>query len=594
MPLTSITESFVSCLSSERREVARLRITAVNDSPLWQLDPQEAQRDGEASTQLRENGRYWCELIEATPPNATLWCRLFGPRAPGSRPAWLIETGAHVGLLRIDVLDTDARPIGTGYAEVRSVKLDYRDHYRAMLNDLSERMLALVYDARSSSVTRLRLEWHNEPRYLQQQIEFLRETLAASEFRDAVQRILAHPHQRLRAETNVQPIGKPTRHGRDFIRQIAIGQPRIALPHTHPLAQRMSASDIAQPSVPMQVTRIRKIDDLDTPENQFVKAALEAFRDFLARAAQTLRKNGQAWDRVAQRAEHSERELAHTLSHTFFQEISPLRIVPLGSPVLQRKAGYRDVLQAWLRFQANARIVWDAADDIFRAGKRDTARLYEYWLFFQLLDWFCARFDGAHEGVQHLVEVNSDGLLLTLQHGQTAGPFEGVFADGGRKLKAQFSYNRAFAESSDAAVSGSWTRAMRPDFTITVWPAEQSLDEAEANDAVVHLHLDAKYRVEQLQDVFDEDGHSEQADVNRDDLIKMHAYRDAIRRTAGAYVLYPGHAPAQVMFRGDGLLPSLGAFAIIPTTRSRGGRAEGMDQLAVFLDAVIHRLALGH
>ena len=73
------------------------------------------------------------------------------------------------------------------------------------------------------------------------------------------------------------------------------------------------------------------------------------------------------------------------------------------------------------------------------------------------------------------------------------------------------------------------------------------------------------------------------------DLLKMHAYRDAIRRSAGAYVLYPGNA-------GDGrkfeqfheLLPGLGAFAIHPKA---DGSAEGMGELRKFLDDVIEHLS---
>ena len=50
----------------------------------------------------------------------------------------------------------------------------------------------------------------------------------------------------------------------------------------------------------------------------------------------------------------------------------------------------------------------------------------------------------------------------------------------------------------------------------------------------------------------------------------MHAYRDAIRRTAGAYVLYPGNDGDDKRFeefdhRGfHEVLPGLGAFAIRP------------------------------
>ena len=49
------------------------------------------------------------------------------------------------------------------------------------------------------------------------------------------------------------------------------------------------------------------------------------------------------------------------------------------------------------------------------------------------------------------------------------------------------------------------------------------------------------------------------------DLLKMHAYRDAIRRTSGAYVLYPGgdEAPTRHAQYHE-VLPGLGAFVLRP------------------------------
>src|SRR5207253_10845761 len=66
------------------------------------------------------------------------------------------------------------------------------------------------------------------------------------------------------------------------------------------------------------------------------------------------------------------------------------------------------------------------------------------------------------------------------------------------------------------------------------------------------LHFDAKYRVDYLDQLFgrpdevtstDEDEADRPTRSKRDDLLKMHAYRDAITRSAGSYVLYPGIDP---------------------------------------------------
>src|SRR5690606_6373974 len=68
------------------------------------------------------------------------------------------------------------------------------------------------------------------------------------------------------------------------------------------------------------------------------------------------------------------------------------------------------------------------------------------------------------------------------------------------------------------------------------------------------------------------------------DLLKMHAYKDAIRRSGGAYVLYPGTEPD--CKRGfHEIIPGLGAFAINPTTHETG-----IAKLSEFIDQVTEHL----
>ena len=563
--------------AADGRVVAHLMLApADDDSPISAPAPDIA---------LRENARYEYEFDR---PNLHLQCSLArASRIAGPTERGLIETGAHCGLLRLDAVDPRGNLVGNAWADVRSFKLGEPEHYRAMLGAIGARLTGLLYDARASSQIPLSPAWRDEPRALQQRVEFLRATLEDPAFHAALRHILANPHRRLQPETGVQPIGKPARRTAALARAFVAAPERVPVPAGHPLGQRLRARGVALPSAPARVTVARAIDDFDIPENQFVRHALATFRGFLDRAADVLAAHGREWWAVAERARRGARDLDRQLAHAFFHDLSPLRHMPLDSPALQRRAGYRQVLQAYLAFDANARLTWKASDEVFHAGQRDTARLYEYWLFFQLLDWFCGRFAGARAEARALVRHEAGRVALALRHGTVAGPFEGEFADRGRNLRAQFSYNRTFAPSAAEAQPGSWTRAMRPDFTLTIWPAEMSLDLAEARDTAVHLHFDAKYRVDDLQDALEGVAEADPADV-----MKMHAYRDAIRRSAGAYVLHPGADAAathyELMRRADGIVPSLGAFAITPDS---AGQASGFAHLRAFLDEVIAHLA---
>jgi hypothetical protein len=215
-------------------------------------------------------------------------------------------------------------------------------------------------------------------------------------------------------------------------------------------------------------------------------------------------------------------------------------------------------------------------------------------MFFELLKWFCTR---CCEGNRPPIEELIDGLdggspNLRLYKRLELGPFIGKFDGQGRKLNARFSYNKRFGPSKERSQGGSWTRALHPDYTLTFWPEGMDEQKAERDELLVHVHFDAKYRVENIESLFGVDGADdadEEVDGNykRQDLLKMHAYRDAIKRSQGAYVLYPGRSNKPEQFRGfHELLPGLGAFAISP---NEVGDARGMDELSTFLeDMLVH------
>ena len=622
--LIARSEATVECRSPDGRLVARVDIVPEDDwqafipelAPLAKLSVQEAKAQGEQTIQLRENGRYEYSVRPVSASHGTR-LKLTGnlvrsrKRRESANDIGRIETGSHCGLLRLDI-EEEGRPgerLATGYVEVRSLKVSYRDEYQRMLEYISAQSSQLLFDARASAQMPIAPKWTREPPLLQQQIEFLRETLSSRSFDAALRRIASFPHQQLRTVTEERAISRPFRPGRNFNRQAASAGNRVALRPSHTLAARLSARGVSKPSLPANAVIRRKRDETDTPENRFVKHAVTQFRDFLAHAAQVLgQEKDESWHPVRNGARSMAAKLDEILSRSFFREISTLRMLPLGSPVLQRKPGYREMLQLWQRFNDNSQVKWKGGDEIYHAGKRDVATLYEYWLFFQLLHWFCGKFNpsGSVPAAKQLIEPAGKGRFnLRLQRGWTLGPFEGIYTRNQRKLCARFHYNQRFTFVAGRGNSGSWTRAMHPDYTLTFWPAEYLPEEAERQELAVHVHFDSKYRVESLEELFGraaDDADAEEADARgkgnykRADLLKMHAYRDAIRRSEGAYILYPGSDADRKNqdqraneFRGfHEILPGLGAFAISP---GPDGKAKGMEHLNRFLDEVLEHLS---
>src|SRR5690606_16396427 len=182
------------------------------------------------------------------------------------------------------------------------------------------------------------------------------------------------------------------------------------------------------------------------------------------------------------------------LHHSIFKEISRPTTLKLNSPVLQRKEGYREVLRVWLMFDLAAKLIWTGGDDIYAGGKKDIATLYEYWLFFKLLELFQQIFNINPKDISELIKETSDGLNLQIKQGKYTA-LKGVYDSGFRKLNVRFNYNRSFSGKNTYPASGSWTTTLRPDYTLSFWPHGIKEKVAEKQELVVHIHFDAKYKV---------------------------------------------------------------------------------------------------
>src|SRR5438309_10260950 len=115
-----------------------------------------------------------------------------------------------------------------------------------------------------------------------------------------------------------------------------------------------------------------------------------------------------------------------------------------------------------------------------------------------------------------------------------------------------------------------------------------------------HCHYDDKYRVEDWRGQFciddenvvlDEEKRAEEREgaPKRTDLLKMHAYRDAIRRSAGAYVIYPGDEERTPFMEHHEVLPGLGAFPLRPGAAGAVGAAALDRFLEDVVDHVVDR-----
>ncbi|MBK7232939.1 MAG: DUF2357 domain-containing protein [Saprospiraceae bacterium] len=481
-----------------------------------------------------------------------------------------IAPNIFVGTLPIPLLDRHtSEELCKIELEVQSVKSGYRNDYRDMLELITEKCTDLLLQANSPVSQHFEIDYTKASQTLYQKFAFIKSVIGTDEFAEAIHRIVTAPVTKWTETTEEKDIRNARRFSNANIKEILKGGRRTKLPETHYL--RSYGID----TLPERITTIRKTDSVDTPENRFIKHALENFLKFCTDINNKAKEFGHK--KMETESGLMIRELESQLHHTVFKDISRPTILKLNSPVLQRKEGYREVLRVWLMFDLAAKLIWKGGDDIYSGGKKDIATLYEYWLFFKLLDLFQSIFEIEPKDISDLIKETPDGLNLQIKQGKFTA-LRGIYDSGNRKLNIRFSYNRSFTGKKTYPNSGSWTTTLRPDYTLSFWPNGISEAESEKQELIVHVHFDAKYKIANLTDFLEQNTENdldEEKKENRKgiyknaDLLKMHAYKDAIRRTGGAYVLYPGDKSINQKGFHE-IIPGLGAFPVKPSKTDNG------------------------
>ena len=559
------------------------------------FEEEDAVDYGESRWQLQEGCTYEYELVSDNKRTYQFMTEdeivrfSHSPRHPN---AGTLKTGIYVGSLSLAIRDTELDcEIAKVALEIKSVKADYRTDYRKMLEDITAYYTDLVLMQGSPVTQKLEIDNDTPQQTLYQRYAFVRSIVESSAFQEAINKIVASPVRKWEETIVERDVSNVKRLSRRNMHQIASSRDRIPV---------YNGDEIGLPhglnSVPRTLTVAYKRDTLDNQENQFVKFVLRSFSSFCSE----LRGKKNANDRLKAEIDKTMDVLNGHLSTLFFKQVSMPSQLNLNSPVLQRKEGYREILQAWLMFDLAAKLSWKGGDNVYEAGKRNVAVLYEYWVFFKLLEVISRVFDIDPVSVNKLVKTDADRIDLEIQQGKMT-MIEGLYDAGSRKFNVRFYYNRTFAhtrEDEELDKSGSWTMNMRPDYTLSIWPGEISIDQAEREDLIVHIHFDAKYRVnkidlgvddsmndEQMSEaLLNEKKEQEEGIYKRADLLKMHAYKDAIRRTSGAYILYPGTVPRRLKGFHE-IIPGLGAFCLTPSNYD-----EELITLQVFLLKIVEHM----
>lgn len=495
--------------------------------------------------------------------------------------------------------------------DVASPKLDFETEYRAMVENIAEECEQLLLDWGTPTTINILSNPEQQAQTLLERFLFLRNMPGRDKLELYLEMLQRRPHSRLETEQSWKPAGvadpsavlkNPIRNGRDW---------------------RMSGTL----RTPGEIRVERKYDSLDTPPNRFVKFALKTFRSLCDDILNAKRNGKPAWgrqDTVVMEATALQNVLDEFLSMRLFDEVSELHRVPFESITLQRREGYREILHSWLMLDAAAQICWEGRENAYDGTNRDVATLYEYWLYFRLVDAFKNKLgmvlekdDPAPvEGELPFCCRADDGrLMINLKKGESSF-CRFIWRTAAGNLRVHFFYNRTFTGGASVLKRGSYSKSFRPDYTLVIvpdgyddlkWKAAEN--NAEAQGRIAYLHFDAKYRGENLPGLFgdgendavgdegtnmEKQGSENVASAKLEDLYKMHTYNEAIRRTVGSYVLYPGPSIDEKEIsrfaRYHEIMPGIGAFAIRPGNEKETN--QGVNELCRFIAEILeHQLS---
>ena len=496
-----------------------------------------------------------------------------------------LRTGLYTGTVRLRITQGGA-PVGTVAFDVRSSKLDYLLSYRWMLRDIAATAAELVMDRFTPSEQSFAVDDTRDANTLYQRFAFLRSLIEGEAFQASMHQILTRPYVAWEEVDHVAAPAGGIRGSSALARSLAGPGPRVPWPG--------AARSRAMRTLPGAIATTRSEISVDNAPNRFVRFALERWREIVAEigAALDSARSSSSVERGLREVAALVAQLDALLASELFREVNELTHFPAGNQVLQNRDGYRYILSAHAQVDLSSRLSWPGMEDIYAAGQRNVARLYEYWVYLQL-GQIVARLCNRSFDIGHMIEPSEDGLVLRLRTGERR-VLSGTVERLGRTIRLELWFNRSFGPSGsrESARDGSWTRRMRPDCSLMA-----SLTPEAGQLEPIWVHFDAKYRIDTILDVFgpepevkkDEETGGERTDWLREDLLKMHAYKDAIRRSVGAYVVYPGASGGDPFREYHELLPGLGAFALRPTAT---GDADGTQAVVKFIDDVLSHVAL--
>ncbi|PDZ11328.1 restriction endonuclease [Bacillus pseudomycoides] len=413
-----------------------------------------------------------------------------------------------VGYTTFEIRD-DKKSLLTVTLEIFPSKLDYKDDYRALLEEVNDEIYNLAFHLLKRTYLGASTIYATNP----SKSEFyhiLNDSF--HRFMKAISHIKRQPHHAL-----------TTRHqlvqGEKIRRLDSVGMNYLRKrPHLF--------QEVGRNMLPSKGITAYKEVSYDTLENRFVKWMVQRVIHKIEDLLKSLEKDSgfkslPIDDDLIQNVRKMKSRMKNELNDPFWNGIGKLDR-SVFSLVIQMAAGYRDAYQIFLMLSRGLTL----RGQIFKMSVKDVARLYEYWTYLKLGQILSKKYETVN---QDIIKVRQDGLYVTLDESKTA--------------------KRTFRHpETDEVIELYFQKRNKALPTVTQKPDTMLAIEKKGKNYQYQYIFDAKYRID-----FAKNGSHYKRQYGtpgpmEEDINTMHRYRDALvvdqggpfERTAyGAYVLFP-------------------------------------------------------
>lgn len=422
--------------------------------------------------------------------------------------------------------------------EVLSTKLNYHEHWKAIIEDIEQeyRMLSLDY---------MRRTFHGfSPDASGETPEIIWWSVFANEqkkFIKACKNIIDRPRHRLHGKETYKRADKLTFVPSCIENELA--EHRADCSHLYRVEERVWTND--------------------TKENRFLKFALGQITDRYEILKKRIEAIKNASDVMKEDMQDTLATLKHLQRNPFFRTVGNYKGMNQESLVLQKATGYSQIYRTWSLLHRS----YSLNDGIYRLQTKDIATLYEIWCFIEVSHIVKEKLHLSDEDIDHRNRMEMNGLF-TWDLGK--GEHSRILFKKDDIELAELVYNPKSTERENLSAGiKDWTVPtvpQKPDIVL-------QLTKNDLQEGMKMTYLfDAKYRI----DGKDKNG----VDVPPEDAInQMHRYRDAIyykdyqsdalkKEVIGGYILFPGDGEPAVVaeskFRKTIDEVNIGAFPLRP------------------------------